>query len=150
MTVVAYPRVVPAPQGRLPRSWADRPELWRSAYVHKAWRSAIGWRTCSALDGFKPVQFVHRTGSPAARHQCQTCGKLMPFGLPYSEDEARLLPLVRDERGESPACERCGAIGVEEHHWAPRSLFDDAAEWPTGWLCRPCHRRWHSTLRGHA
>lgn len=45
------------------------------------------------------------------------------------------------------ACERCGSYSrVEWHHWAPRYLFDDADSWPTAYLCRECHRRWHSTV----
>lgn len=44
-------------------------------------------------------------------------------------------------------CERCGSYEfVEWHHWAPQHLFDDANAWPTAYLCRECHRRWHSIV----
>jgi hypothetical protein len=44
-------------------------------------------------------------------------------------------------------CERCGDLfGSEEHHWAPRHLFEDADLWPTSWLCRECHALWHSIV----
>lgn len=48
---------------------------------------------------------------------------------------------------ESRACARCGAYGVEEQHWAPQAIFNDADEWPTSPLCRTCHRTWHAAMR---
>jgi hypothetical protein len=46
-------------------------------------------------------------------------------------------------------CEHCGRVdGVELHHWAPRGQFEDFDTWPTGWLCRACHRRWHEKMTG--
>jgi hypothetical protein len=35
---------------------------------------------------------------------------------------------------------------VENHHWAPQSLFPDAHRWPQSWLCRKCHNRWHQLV----
>lgn len=43
-------------------------------------------------------------------------------------------------------CERCGSMGAETHHWAPRHLFDDAHDWPTSRLCRRCHVEWHAKV----
>lgn len=41
-------------------------------------------------------------------------------------------------------CEVCGAIGAELHHYAPYHLFgSDCEKWPTGYLCIPCHIKWH-------
>lgn len=42
-------------------------------------------------------------------------------------------------------CQRCGGHPVHEHHWAPVHLFgwDEANQWPTGYLCQPCHTEWH-------
>ena len=54
------------------------------------------------------------------------------------------MPVHDDNAG--PYCERCAAPHAELHHWAPRHAFDDADNWPTGWLCRACHRRWHATV----
>ena len=54
------------------------------------------------------------------------------------------LPVLEDRRSDRPPCVRCGARGVEEHHWAPRAAFPDDYElWPKAWLCRPCHNLWH-------
>jgi hypothetical protein len=33
---------------------------------------------------------------------------------------------------------------LEQHHYAPVSLYGDEAErHPTARICRPCHMRWH-------
>ena len=48
----------------------------------------------------------------------------------------------------SAYCSACGKAGpVEEHHWAPRSLFADAEMWPKSLLCHECHTRWHRVTR---
>lgn len=49
--------------------------------------------------------------------------------------------------GPLDACRKCGHLGAELHHWAPYHLFgDEADQWPTDYLCRPCHRRWHDLV----
>lgn len=41
----------------------------------------------------------------------------------------------------------CGALALCEcHHLAPHKFFTDADEWPTAWLCKACHDRWHTVL----
>lgn len=40
-------------------------------------------------------------------------------------------------------CIVCGERGAELHHWAPRSMFEDAEKWPKDYLCKSCHDRWH-------
>lgn len=54
------------------------------------------------------------------------------------------IPVIRDDRPPT-TCERCGARGVETHHWAPREWFGkrEADLWPTAELCRTCHQIWH-------
>lgn len=50
--------------------------------------------------------------------------------------------------GQDECC-HCGAITeLQEHHIAPRSVFDDAVLWPSVLLCVHCHRLWHSKMRG--
>lgn len=57
------------------------------------------------------------------------------------------LPMWADGTTHMPPCERCGSTaGVENHHWAPRHLFNDADEWPMSWLCRKCHQTWHKIV----
>ena len=43
-------------------------------------------------------------------------------------------------------CVRCGKEGAQNHHFAPRSLFPDADEWPQGYLCEKHHTQWHNAL----
>jgi len=43
-------------------------------------------------------------------------------------------------------CEVCDANEGELHHWAPQYLFQDADNWPTSYLCRACHRKWHDLV----
>ena len=55
------------------------------------------------------------------------------------------IPLGADYRVDH--CQRCGALGVEEHHIAPRALFGaEADEYPTVQLCVKCHRAWHEKI----
>jgi len=57
------------------------------------------------------------------------------------------LPIVRDYRTPEFVCEVCGAIGVEEHHWAPRFIFgEEADKWPVSRLCPKCHSLWHAKV----
>jgi hypothetical protein len=56
------------------------------------------------------------------------------------------IPTGADYRSNNPPCARCGAIGTEEHHWAPKAFFEDAEEWPKSYLCKKCHDLWHLTL----
>lgn len=54
------------------------------------------------------------------------------------------LPELADYRRDY--CERCGALGAQLHHMAPRALFEDADDWPLAYLCQTCHSRWHATM----
>ena len=59
------------------------------------------------------------------------------------------LPIINDFRTNNPPCTRCGTLGTELHHWAPQHLFEDANEWPTDYLCKRCHDKWHLTIQNH-
>ncbi|RAK26359.1 hypothetical protein C7374_11444 [Falsochrobactrum ovis] len=78
---------------------------------------------------------------------CAECGGR---GAPFSHQEMAHLddtriPVIIDH--PSVPCERCGSTnGVEEHHWAPWHLFDDAHNWPTSFLCMSCHQDWHAKV----
>ena len=59
------------------------------------------------------------------------------------------IPMTRDLVGG--VCDRCGDVGVEVHHWAPKAAFgEDADEWPTGDLCTGCHDEWHDRMNAWA
>lgn len=55
------------------------------------------------------------------------------------------VPILADYRRDY--CERCGTIGAQLHHMAPQALFEDANNWPTAYLCQPCHAEWHRTMK---
>lgn len=81
---------------------------------------------------------------------CLSCNNQMSTAVPHHMVKCDIddLPVFRDRRDPNP-CEACGATtGTEVHHWAPWHLFgDEAANWPTSFLCRSCHRRWHEVTR---
>lgn len=82
---------------------------------------------------------------------CDECGHQNHQGIAKCDDN-HMHRVIDDTRTgqDIPPCERCGAhTGVEEHHWAPRALFDDADLWPTSWLCPSCHLRWHQMTDTH-
>jgi hypothetical protein len=103
------------------------------------------WRCVGQLGEL--VRFVKANGAVAVRYRCSLCGRLQMSDLPrrLTGDPGRF-PVVRDESRSNPPCTRCGAFGTELHHWAPQALFEDAWNWPTDYLCVPCHQRWHRVV----
>lgn len=104
--------------------------------------------SCPALyDEVHPVVTIARTGTRLARFQCDICGALGKV-MPYAFMAPTLdMPVHHSNVDPSLECARCGANdGVEEHHWGPRAIFNDADSWPTDWLCPMCHRDWHRTI----
>lgn len=57
------------------------------------------------------------------------------------------IPTTQDYRINNPPCVVCGALGTEEHHWAPKELFPETYhKWPTAYLCSNCHKEWHNRI----
>ena len=56
------------------------------------------------------------------------------------------LPIVTRSSEPQPHCERCGSLGAEYHHWAPKHLFEDAELWPGSYLCVEGHHKWHAIV----
>lgn len=86
-------------------------------------------------------------GMACAQALCLACGRR---GDIRKDDHAPIRDVCfRDNVivDETRRCSHCGAHGVEEQHWAPRAIFNDADMWPTSPLCRPCHRLWHAAMR---
>ena len=54
------------------------------------------------------------------------------------------IPLAKFACGDR--CAKCGSRGTEKHHWAPQALFKNADEWPTDYLCKACHDKWHEII----
>ncbi len=62
-------------------------------------------------------------------------------------DDFEALPIFADYRSNNPPCYICGAIGTEEHHFAPKELFPETFEkWPKAYLCKLHHREWHNKI----
>ena len=98
-------------------------------------------------------RLIARNGSTQLRGVCTSCGSVHPRALSQDDWHPSEFPLIEDRTISSVPCERCGESGgTEEHHWAPRALFNDADDWPTSFLCRPCHMHWHRvmTVGAHA
>lgn len=95
---------------------------------------------------------INSNGAHVAVERCRLCGRNPNKGKPFLSkkdipnfDE---LPLLVDYSKQSEPCVVCGSKdGSEYHHFAPRHLFDNADEWPTGWLCMKHHNEWHKKTR---
>lgn len=92
------------------------------------------------------VRVITSSGSVQIRNRCLDCRAIGNHNHPHAEHpNMDSYPVVQNYTTWAPKCERCGSSGTELHHWAPRALFDDCELWPKSYLCRPCHRRWHTT-----
>jgi len=91
-------------------------------------------------------------GAKHVGYYCEDCGgwEIRPGQrgkwLPHAGIDVDALPVVV-EQGIAQ-CEHCKKhTWCELHHYAPRKLFKDADNWPTGWLCTPgCHEEWHAKI----
>jgi hypothetical protein len=107
-------------------------------------------RTCPHPKA-EPARNITCSGASQVFMRCVNCGanihdagKWLPHDRIYGKVDDLLV--VNDYREHVPPCQKCGAFGAELHHWAPREHFDDADDWPTGWLCVRCHNLWHLTM----
>ncbi|MDA0312358.1 MAG: hypothetical protein O2992_09615 [Gemmatimonadetes bacterium] len=97
-------------------------------------------------------KLIAASGATHVVEWCSACHTRTTTGfIPRAKLEKRgididSLELVKDNRTGDHPCERCGCAETESHHWAPRYLFDDAEDWPMGYLCRDCHRVWHDIV----
>lgn len=83
---------------------------------------------------------------------CPQCEQWADAGVWIPIDKLELygadLEFVREVNTRiGERCSRCGARGAELHHWAPRAYFGaECDNWPTDYLCRKCHDRWHALV----
>lgn len=90
-------------------------------------------------------------GTSQLLERCKSCGQNFNGGaiyLSHAHVNGKIedIPIFEDFRINNPMCEKCGALGTELHHWAPRAYFNDAEEWPKSYLCQKCHSLWHSVV----
>lgn len=87
---------------------------------------------------------IHRHGDAPGHWTPKNDPDLLKWMGNHGYSDHWELETKSDRRGPE-RCEVCSARGVELHHWAPREWFADECEkWPTGYLCPPCHRYWHT------
>ena len=95
-----------------------------------------------AISGY----IIQSDGRCAPRAYCGWCGEKRPDPPRGSWIYEYCFKDNRQDRPPQP-CERCGSgNGTQLHHWAPRAIFDDPDDWPTGWLCPECHTFWHNSM----
>jgi hypothetical protein len=110
---------------------------------------------CLCGAGLTVVAYIVANGVRHYKLRCLACQRLSRMSLPQRILDCVTMaqaPAVRSASASEPGflCERCGAAGVETHHWAPRSLFRDFNAWPTAQLCPACHALWHEVMRAGA
>ena len=105
---------------------------------------------CNTMTEQELSRFITASKSEHVGWQCLACrswcrSKLGGIWIPkdaLAGIHIEALPVA--QIAEAPRCAKCGSRGAEEHHWAPKALFRNAAEeWPKDYLCKPCHDEWH-------
>ena len=100
------------------------------------------------------------SGSTIYPYYCDECGKVFTqyankkMANEYAINNGELkyvktatAKLIEVGKIKQNKCEVCENDGVEKHHWAPYHLFGDESEqWPTSYLCRECHKKWHNVV----
>jgi|ERR1700722_1850699 len=117
---------------------------------------------CPPSAPFGPYELVSietEAGVRVFRLQCLACNRKATTHIARSKlsaadmVDARLIRSDFDPNRwtQTETCERCGAVGVELHHWAPRAVFgvEEADKWPTSALCPKCHTEWHRRMSGY-
>jgi hypothetical protein len=124
-----------------------------------AWNRAAGAgdhkkrRNCPHDSGERMYAQINVNGSTYYFDGCTQCGKPSKPGQwhPHLTVNTEEAVVIRDMRVANPPCQVCGGWGTELHHWAPKEIFGpvEADHWPTGYLCRECHERWHARIDNH-
>lgn len=96
---------------------------------------------------------IFRNGKTHVTLRCSRClANCDPLERPFVPIPpgvtVETLPILYDARTPEYSCERCGAIGAELHHWAPKVVFgeNEAEDWPQSWLCPACHEEWANKI----
>lgn len=85
--------------------------------------------------------------------RCPKCGRNTIPGKPflnkalYDWDNLPLFVDYNAEHGHPCDVKGCTRKDTEYHHFAPRSLFENADDWLTGWLCKFHHDLWHKLTK---
>ena len=100
---------------------------------------------CGSQD-YGIAKFIAPSGQVKYPWYCRGCGRRTTL---YEPAHPHLVFEVVMDDSEENACEVCGKLGAEVHHWMPRYLAgDDCEKWPIGYLCQSCHAHWHQVIKG--
>lgn len=105
------------------------------------------------------MQYFMATGAVSISLRCVSCGRKKPdksgrWFIPKDDLRAHgidpdALPIAPEGTPNEIRClvSGCNQRGAEQHHWAPRHLFGDAADlWPRDYLCKQHHDEWHKRV----
>jgi len=117
--------------------------------LHRDNRKADRWGPgCYHLLTTYMAQRIASNGVATIVEICSSCDTITR-AVPHREYAGPIdeLPIHVDYRTRLHQCEHygCEDFDTERHHWAPRSVFIDADQWPTSYLCKQHHREWHTT-----
>jgi hypothetical protein len=107
---------------------------------------------CQSVDKVEVVRVINANGITQYRLRCCTLHRPPMFAVSQkllSQNEQNHAMLIQNNilKYANKPCARCGNPETERHHWAPRYLFKDSEDWPTGWLCLECHQYWHKIIK---
>lgn len=112
-------------------------------------------RNCKEESGYILYRQFSQNAAETFLWQCERCNTKNPgrdpqLFIPKEKIQERLTPEQIEQLptimpGLYNRCARCGARGVENHHWAPQAIFgaEEANKWPQDYLCKDCHDQWH-------
>ena len=91
---------------------------------------------------------VNQANKPIYQFVCNHCEYRSSYFLKATKVKyLGYEPDFIEPRNTRHPCSVCGNLGAENHHWAPVGIFgDEADKWPTDYLCKTCHDRWHSMV----
>jgi len=113
---------------------------WSPRHAHK-----MRLKSCSCGSvSWAIARYITSAGHIRHVWYCQECNNRSNM---YEPNHPHLVYKKVFDESDETACEKCGRLGAEEHHWMPRHLSPDEADnWPTGFLCQNCHSQWHNTV----
>ena len=97
------------------------------------------------------------SGATVYPYYCSECGEVFAkyvkriIAMEYAKQNGPLeyvqTRTAKHRYNDNIKCEVCGANEGELHHWAPAHLFGvECEKWPKSYLCRACHKQWHSLV----
>ena len=120
-------------------------------------------KRCNKTKSVKLRRQINGSGSTVYMWYCIECNHVADNKRPFLKkelvqswiDSGRIpsfdsIPIANDYSHDR-LCDVCGSAGAELHHWFPQAIaremdIKDHSSWPTSYLCKPCHDRWHKSV----